>query len=122
MAVSMSKRKLFLLSCILILSMVFVIYPSVDALIQAQNAIETLNAFYYWSNGVGVEYNDSLDYPRNLVVLQIGGLVLLYLFLGVLLYSNRSQLNKPVTENFKQEVKSSPDWVEEALKQHQPFK
>ncbi len=70
-----------LLAILLFVSMIFVLYPTVDALSKAQSAIAELNEAYFM--GWHTQYNDSFDYARNLAVLQIVGFVFLYLFLGI---------------------------------------
>ena len=83
-----------ILAILLITSMIFVLYPAIDSLIKAQNAINELNRGYLQFD----LYNDSLDYARNNAVMQITGLVILYVFLFLFLKSGLQYFGKQQTQ------------------------
>lgn len=88
--------------------MVLLLYPSVTALIDAQNAINNYLKMY-------TNATQALLTTRNNLVMQVSGFVFLYLFLGILLYlqptqqdNPNSQWNQPTVD-----VKQSPNQIVE---------
>lgn len=76
------------LMILLFLSGILVLYPYADALNKAQEAINNLN-----KNNFDM-YDNSLDGPRNELLMQIVGLILLYTVLGLALTFIDTTLHK----------------------------
>jgi hypothetical protein len=72
------------LAILLMLSAVLVLYPSMSALVDAQNVLDT-EGLGGWINGVPY-FDEALESARNKLIMQNLGFISLFSFLGILLY------------------------------------